>query len=66
MNRYFTVWFTKNNETIYSNVEIETKNEAVKFAENNVKNYEDATVFRVTETDKRKRYKMIEAIFNNN
>lgn len=66
MNRYFTVWFTKNNETIYSNVEIETKNEAVKFAENNVKNYEDATVFKVTETDRRKRYKMIEAIFNNN
>jgi len=65
MTKYFTVWYTKNSDTIYSDVEIANKNEAIKFAEKNVKNYDDATVFRVTETERRKNYKMVEVIFNN-
>lgn len=66
MNVYFTVWYTKNGNTVYSDVEIHKEKDVVKFAEKNLRNYEDAIIFKVTETDRRKEYKMIEAIFNNN
>ena len=65
MRKYFTVWFSKNSETVYTDEEFNTKNEAIKHAEKYLDKYEDAMIFRVTETDNRKSYRMVESFFNN-
>jgi len=70
MRKYYTVWFTKELEhykfeTIYSNVEIDKKNDAIKYAEQNLKFYNDATVYLVTEKERKIFYRMIEVIENN-
>ena len=65
MRKYFTVWFSKDSETIYTSMEFDTKKEAINYADKHISNYEDALVFLVTETDRRTIYKLAESIFNN-
>ena len=65
MRKYFTVWFSKDSKTIYTNMEFETKKEAINHADKHISDYEDALVFLVAETDRRTIYKLVESIFNN-
>ena len=70
MRKYYTVWFIKEIshhkfETIYSDMEFNKQSEASKYADKNLKYYDEAIVYKVTETERRKSYKMIESIFNN-
>lgn len=65
MEKYYTVFYTKGEDTIVSNMNFEKRSEAVKFAEKNVDEYDDAIVYRVIETDSKVTTKMVEAIYNN-
>lgn len=70
MKRYYTVWFIKDLEhykfeTIYSDMEFNKQADASKYADKNLKFYNEAIVQEVTETERRKSYKMVESIFNN-
>ena len=65
MEKYYTVFYTKNDETFVSNTRFEKRSEATKFAEQNIDGYDDAIVYRVIETESKVNTKMVEAIYNN-